>query len=86
MAGYCKVCLRPLEVAQYSVDGTFKSCPNCSTNNGQEHIFYHCDYFGYTDHRITGNNPDGIQSWCPPCRGRGSSIGNGIKCNTIKIK
>ena len=79
----CNVCSRSLEEAQYSRDRHYKSCPNCSTNNGQEHVYFHCDYFGYTDHRMTINNPDGIQSWCPPCRGRGGSSSNGILCSQI---
>ena len=86
MVGYCKTCSRPLEIAQYSEDGKYKSCPKCSTNNGQEHIFYPSNEFGYTDHRVTINNPRGIQSWCPPCRGRGLLIYNGINCNLLKIR
>ncbi len=79
----CKKCIRPLNEAQYSTDGKYKSCPKCSKVNGKEHVFYPCDHFGYTDHRVTSNNPDGIQSWCPPCRGRGKSIGPGILCSNI---
>lgn len=83
MIGYCKHCMELLEEAQYSSDGKYKSCPNCSQYNGKEHIYYPCDYFGYTDRRITRNNPDGIQSWCEPCRGNGLGV-NGIPCSKIK--
>ena len=60
MAGYCKVCLKPLEDAQWSKDDQYKSCPSCSTANGNEHVYYKCAEFGFTDKRVTCNNPDGI--------------------------
>ena len=82
----CKNCLKPLEIAQYSLDGELKSCPKCSTDNGVEHIFYKFNDFGYTEHRVTLNNSKGIQSWCSVCRGRSTSIQTGTKCSSIFIK
>lgn len=82
----CSNCTRPLKISQYSKDGNYKSCPKCSTDNGKEHVFYPVDHFGYTDLRITGNNPNGIQSWCPPCRGKVDSTSSfGLLCSQIKI-
>lgn len=84
MAGRCIVCHEPLEDAQWSNDKIYKSCPNCSTTNGKEHVYYPLEEFGFTDARITSNNPDGIQSWCQPCRGRGESASVGKLCSELK--
>lgn len=47
----------------------YKSCPNCSKTNGNEHVFHkYPDAFGQTDARITVNNPNGDQSYCTECR------------------
>ena len=34
----CTHCSRPLNEGQFH--GNLKSCPRCSTRNGQEHVFY----------------------------------------------
>lgn len=78
----CKHCNQPLDVS-IRING-FKSCPNCSQNNpNEEHIFYPDSDFGTTPHRITSNNPDGIQSHCKSCRGRGSNLHSGISCSDM---
>ncbi len=53
----------------------FKSCPNCSTTHGEEHIFhpYPAD-FGNTPARVTAANPDGHQSYCRNCRALDTGI------------
>ncbi len=53
----------------------FKSCPNCSTTHGEEHIFhsYPAD-FGNTSARVTAANPDGHQSNCRNCRALDTGI------------
>lgn len=68
MSSNCKHCGKQLNMAQSKDD--YKSCPRCSTNNGNEHIFYqYPDAFGKTDKRATINHPDGPQSYCTNCRG-----------------
>jgi hypothetical protein len=70
----CTHCDRPLNEGQFH--GNLKSCPRCSTRNGQEHVFYPFpDAFGITEKRASGKRPDGPQSYCVPCRG-GSDIPN----------
>ena len=66
----CQHCNKPLNVTQFNVNRTKKSCPLCSNNNGNTHVYY--DYpkaFGTTEKRATSQNPDGPQSYCTPCRG-----------------
>ena len=65
----CKHCHNPLNEAQYH-GVNLKSCPNCSVQNGQEHVFYkYPDAFGTTPLRATSVHPDGPQSHCTACRG-----------------
>ena len=78
----CTHCGRPLN--QSIRINEHKSCPSCSQNNSyNEHIFYPDSVFGFTEHRITQNNPDGIQSHCTACRGRGSNTSTGIRCSNM---
>lgn len=79
----CSHCGRPLEQS-IRING-YKSCPNCSQNNtDNEHIFYPDSDFGFTEHRITDNNPDGIQSHCKSCRGYGTTLHAGIRCSDMQ--
>lgn len=81
----CKICGEYLNDSQYSVDGKYKSCPSCSTANGQEHVYYqYPDCFGTTPKRATCNKPEGPQSYCTDCRGRGASNTTGLLCSQIK--
>lgn len=67
---YCKHCGKALNQSQYAQDGTLKSCPKCSTEDGAEHIFYfYPGAFGQSQKRISTKIPDGAQSWCALCRG-----------------
>lgn len=69
MSGYCKHCGRPLKDSQYTHDGKWKSCPKCSVEHGEEHIFYsYPSGFGESIKRATESKPDGPQSYCYPCR------------------
>ena len=71
----CKVCAKKLNESQWRLGRSYKSCPKCSEANGSEHVFYeYPDNFGTTIHRVTSNNPDGAQSWCYKCRGRGHNF------------
>jgi hypothetical protein len=64
----CSCCNKPLNQSQYS--GNLKSCPCCSTRNGQEHVFYpYPAAFGVTEKRSSANHTDGPQSYCVACRG-----------------
>jgi len=66
----CKHCQKPLATGIFKQNRTFKSCPNCSKNNGQYHVYYpYSAAFGTTPKRSTGVNPDGPQSHCIDCRG-----------------
>lgn len=77
----CKHCGLPLEDAQER--GDYKSCPHCS-QNCKEHIFYPKAMFGWTEKRVTSNNPTGIQSWCTRCRGNDDGpYVDGIKCSDM---
>jgi phage FluMu protein Com len=64
----CIHCGKPLNEAQFH--GNLKSCPSCSVNNGNEHIYYlYPETFGKTELRATSKRPDGPQSYCTACRG-----------------
>lgn len=82
----CTVCNRPLHESQrLTYNGIkIKSCPKCSVINGKEHVYYEEHIFGFTDKRITQDNPDGIQSYCEPCRAYKLNSFNKIMCNQIK--
>jgi hypothetical protein len=71
----CKNCGKPLNETQYHDD--LKSCPNCSVNNGQEHVFYpYPEAYGTTPLRATSKHPDGPQSHCTACRGGNAADGS----------
>jgi len=71
-SGICKLCQRPLNEAQWRIIDQYKSCPRCSTENGEEHVYYkYPDDFGTTDKRSTTKHPEGAQSYCVKCRDRG---------------
>lgn len=82
----CKVCGKELRISvRKNVKGIdYKSCPECSGAHGSEHIFYNDTQFGFTDKRKTAKNPDGIQSHCTECRGRGVNRGAFLKCSQLK--
>ena len=82
----CKVCGKELNKAQIeNYQGReYKSCPKCSKENGEEHVYYrYIEDFGTTELRVTRNNPMGVQSWCTSCRGKGTSSMEGISCGEI---
>lgn len=81
----CRHCHQPLNKSIFKRQRTLKSCPNCSANNGSEHIFYpYPDAFGTTPRRSSASNPDGPQSHCTACRG-GSDQHDfaGFKCSEV---
>jgi len=65
----CTKCGKKLNISVYNSRDQ-KSCPKCSVENGREHVFYDQSDFGFTEKRITKNNPKGIQSYCKTCRSR----------------
>ena len=66
----CQHCGRPLRKQYWSSDDHWKSCPNCSGINGNEHVFYrYPDDFGTTSARATDRRPEGPQNYCSACRG-----------------
>lgn len=80
----CIHCGKPLKDSQYSDDKCYKSCPKCSVDDGEEHIFYPMDDFGTTPKRRTSVHPDGPQSYCQECRGENHGPHAGaIRCSAI---
>lgn len=82
--GLCKNCNRPLNESQYKKIGetTYKSCPRCSSNNGEEHVYYeYPSGFGETEKRASSAHPNGPQSYCVPCRGKGNGNLLGKLCS-----
>lgn len=81
----CASCGKPLNKSQFSKNRDYKSCPNCSVNNGMEHVFYpYPTNFGTTQLRITPKTPDGAQSYCYRCRGGDEGpYEDGILCSQI---
>ncbi len=83
----CTVCGKPLNQSQWDENKKYKSCPKCSTENGEEHVYYrYPESFGITEKRLSLNHPDGPQSYCVPCRGRGNSTLKKILCSNLKHK
>lgn len=73
MNNKCRYCGKPLNESQFIKDENgdiiFKSCPRCSTIDGEEHIYYQYPfYFGTTEKRVSEQHPDGPQSYCQKCR------------------
>lgn len=66
--GDCPSCGQPLNRSQYSADHTLKSCPKCSARRGVHVFFEYPAAFGTTDARVNDTTPDGVQSYCAPCR------------------
>ena len=68
----CQNCSQALSVGQWSNDEAWKSCPRCSQEDGAQHVFHGFpgDY-GKTTKRSSAAHPDGPQSHCNACRGRG---------------
>jgi hypothetical protein len=85
MSVICQHCGKPLEKSQYKKDNKYKSCPKCSRDNGKEHVFYeYPKKFGTTPTRSSRNSPEGAQSHCAACRGRGVVTTNpGILCSKL---
>lgn len=80
----CTICNRPLNESVFNNDRTKKSCPSCSTKNGLQHVYYDFPQgFGTSSKRTTAMNPEGIQSYCTPCRGNNTPTNQGILCENI---
>lgn len=80
----CKHCGKPLSESIYSKDRKYKSCPRCSEQNGNYHVFHqYPDDFGTTERRSTSIHPEGPQSYCVECRG-GNPPKEGILCCYIE--
>jgi hypothetical protein len=59
----------------------YKSCPRCSTKNGNEHVYYEFpDAFGVTEKRKSDKHPEGPQSYCIACRGSGKQTAKQMLC------
>ncbi len=69
----CLACGARLRESQWSKQQRFKSCPSCSQEQGA-HVFYPLhEGFGVTDKRASSIHPEGPQSHCIRCRGRGGT-------------
>ena len=82
----CTHCGKPLQRSQWAADRTWKSCPNCSTNHGREHVYFPFPgEFGTTELRATYRNPEGAQSYCQPCRrDRNGDPSRGRLCSDVQ--
>lgn len=70
----CKCCGKPLNESQYNKEHNYKSCPRCSTINGEEHVFFPYPVsYGITDARKSMEHPDGPQSYCVSHRGNATN-------------
>lgn len=78
----CPACNRPLNRSQYSSDHALKSCPKCSASAGVHVFFEHPAAFGTTDARVNDSTPDGVQSYCAPCRA-GEDPPKGVPCSQV---
>ena len=81
----CRHCGLPLGASVHR--GDYKSCPNCSQSDGEEHIFYpYPSEFGKSSKRISSEKPDGDQSWCRRCRPKRQSglYPDGIRCSELE--
>ena len=80
----CRHCKRPLSESQYRLSKAFKSCPGCSTKDGEEHVYYrYPDKFGTTDLRSSTTHPEGPQSHCSECRSDLAFTPNGFLCHEV---
>lgn len=86
----CLCCGVGLSVGIRSKDNVLKACPRCSQTHGSMHVFRRIvEDFGFTEHRITANNPDGVHSHCIDCRNRGPGedsivdLSHEIKCDRV---
>lgn len=82
----CKKCGLPLNISQYKENESYKSCPNCSKINGEEHVYFpYPDYFGTTPLRSSSSHHEGPQSHCQRCRGNGGgNYSDGRNCSDFK--
>ncbi len=81
----CSGCGQTLRKSIFVGGRGWKSCPNCSGENGHEHVYYpYPDDFGTTDERASEANPDGPQSYCLECRGRGTLSGKRRLCKAVQ--
>jgi len=84
MGELCKACNKELNKSQYRKGDKYKSCPNCSTKNGKEHVYYlYPENFGTTPKRASTKRPDGPQSHCESCRFDRDSHPKQILCSEI---
>ena len=84
MPSKCISCDKPLNSTQWRRDKQYKSCPKCSTENGNEHVYYeYPNAFGITEKRKSNKHPEGPQSHCVVCRGRGIPPNNQILCRQL---
>lgn len=80
----CPACHGELRKGVFAGGRQWKTCPECSAARG-EHVFRrYPEDFGTTDRRASGTNPDGPQSYCQACRGRGQVSGNMMRCSKIQ--
>jgi hypothetical protein len=86
--GECVVCGGALNRSQRPESGggqAWKSCPNCSSSHGTQHIYRPFpDTFGQSEARVNDNTPDGAQSYCNYCRSGRAPEGPQRSCDSFK--
>jgi len=82
----CTNCSRILRRSIKSKDGRWKSCPNCSGNQGSEHVFRRMpEDFGESEARAVSGVEGGDQSWCYACRSGASTVNGARLCHEFAL-
>jgi hypothetical protein len=77
----CKACYKPLENAVYAEKRNWKSCPQCSAQNGEFHVFYEYPRaFATTETKSAAKGAKGL---CNACRDGERALTEARLCGTL---
>lgn len=80
----CWHCKGPLGRSQYPPDRKWKSCPRCSTDDGEHHLYHEYPAsFGQSEARESRKSEDGAQSYCIACRQGTTPDGDARRCPEV---
>lgn len=88
----CSVCNQKLNsgMIRKVKDGKkYKTCPHCTAQNGNEHVYHeYPSEFTTSERRKSSNNIEGWQSWCNSCRtlpknSPSNNYKNGLTCSAF---
>lgn len=81
-AAPCDHCSEPLDANFSRDDGKWKTCPKCSTSEGNEHVLRRSpDAFGMT--KGTKGKPATVQTNCEACRTKQPHRDDGRTCSSF---